>query len=323
MSTIWIAVGAGLVALLVVGLFGSRKARLIAAGTLTPLLLLGWVIYAAGQQDRPEADDLQSEPTLFGDGQLLGERLEPLLALKGLTWPDRGHRYTPSTLWDRMDGGAEVYRELGMRAALFATAQVAGGDVEVQLFDMGAPEKAGAIYAKATNGQKHPAVLWEGGGEMRDGRLYARIVLSTASKAPEVLAAPKRLLEALGASFQAEAPAGAGLPETVSGVGKAERRAGGWAGRAWLGEALVGEAEDESEVFVAAPGDPKAALEKLKGSLDSPTEAEGIWSASDAYVGDVLFARKGPRIAGVAGFEDRAAARALLRRILADLPGPN
>ncbi len=316
--------------------FPSRKSQLIAVSTLAPLILVGWAIYAAGQRDRTEAVDLETDPTVFGDGkhalgashaahgaatppapnpagsQALDTWIAPLYALDGLTWPDRGTPYTRATLWNRIDGGAELYREHGLRRALFATARVGEDDLEVQLFELKSQEQAGALWAKATNDAKLPRLLWEGGGEVLKDTLYGRVVASTAGPSDT----PKRLLDAL-AGVKTEPD----LPDAIPGIEGATRQ-DTWAGRDFLGPALVGEAPDESEVFLTRPADPEAALKTLAEQLGAPVE-DGVVSGKDPYQGDVIAATRGPYLGGIAGFEDRDAARARLHSFLADLFGPN
>ncbi|MFT7624567.1 MAG: hypothetical protein ACI9WU_003755 [Myxococcota bacterium] len=344
--------------------FRSRKSRLIALATLVPLLALAAVIQLAGERVRDEADDLQTEATLFGDGSheqgashaggaaveaapsahgspaasTLDQWLAAPLALEGLTWPDRGKPYTARTLWNRIDGGAELYRELGLKAALFATARIDDADIEVQLYDMGTTANAGKLWARVADDVPETAILWEGGGELRKESLYARIVLSSASDAAPVLAAPRRILEALGGSFSKaepeakappEVPAPApdttpktALPTQIHGVAEAAEQKN-WGGRDYLGTALVGEAPDESEVWITAPPDVASAMGRLRESFAEVTQDGDVFSASDAYVGDVVFTSEGPWVVGVAGFEDRKTAVSLLQALLADLLGPN
>ena len=133
----------------------------------------------------------------------------------GLEWPDPGKRYTSRTLWDRINGAAELYRRHGVRGTLIATARVPpDADIEVQLFDLGSASNAAALYAETTRGVEgttaaigDAALLWPGGGEARRGAVYARIVLSTASQASAVLEAPKALLEAMLGAGQPTPPA--------------------------------------------------------------------------------------------------------------------
>ena len=58
-----------LVALASVVVFRSRKARIIAALTLLPLLAVGWAIHSAGQSADEEPTDIQEAPTVFGSGE--------------------------------------------------------------------------------------------------------------------------------------------------------------------------------------------------------------------------------------------------------------
>ena len=380
-----------------------------------------------------------SLPAPAATGVGLGENLARALALPGLEWPDRGTKYTPRTLSSRINGAAELYTKHGLRASLFATAQVgeAGNkaDIEVQLFDMGTREHCAALYAavtegsqgRALNGVGDAALLWPGGGELRWGALYARVVLSAAEPTPAGNAAARAILGALGgespaapaaapetgerptakdiatqlgigehivkhygvervevseledrkvrkvwlrdgyaaAAFaQALRPAdaearrdlGFGSPQLaavvrgpvtvlvsgegaergleaaaagldapalpglqwLSGAPTVEVQVGGWSGKAFLGNTLVGRWPDEVEIFVAFPESPKEALARLLEGLESKgaPDAEGITQGPDPYHGDVLLSRRGGAIVGAAGFEERNAVTERLSAVL-------
>lgn len=161
---------------------GEFVVRVILSVAQTPEnadVATGLITAMAGGAPAASADTLE--------GQMARMR-----AVDGLTWPDPGQRYTTASLWNRINGAAEHYKKHGLKGALFATARVGNGDIEVQLFDMGSTAGATAILADE-------AKLFEGGGEMRTGRFYLRIVLSTLPDSPALEAGPRRLLEALGA----------------------------------------------------------------------------------------------------------------------------
>ncbi len=330
-------------------LFRTTKARLIAAGTLLPLVAFAGVLLAAGEREREEAEDMDVNATVFGDGKHelggshagagkepaesathpaastsggeLEKWLAPVVALDGLTWPDKGKRYTSGSLWNRINGAAEMYREYGLKGAYFATARTSDTDIEIQLFDMGTAENAEKLFVRVTDKAEPAAILWEGGGEMRKDRYYARIVVSGVGDSDAVKAAPKTMLEALGATFEKKAaPKPAAPPATLLKQAKStEVRTNGWGGRAYLGNTLVGEMADESEAFVAAPPDPDQAFKDLVASVTVASEKDGVVTATDPYQGNVLLSRKAAAIVGVAGYEDANTALLLLKEVLASL----
>lgn len=62
-------------------------------------------------------------------------------------------RFTRDTLWDLMDGGAEVYREYGVSEAVSARYENgAGGSVQVEIYTMQNPESAYGIFSFSARG---------------------------------------------------------------------------------------------------------------------------------------------------------------------------
>ena len=352
-------------------LFRTRRARLIAALSLLPLPIVAGVLLALGQRSHGESattESTESKVGVFGaveqtarkkaepaakksdaSADLLG-LLAPAKALPGLTWPDAPEEYTPDTLWNRIDGGAEAYKQRGLKKAVFATARLGEAEIEVQLYDLGTSKNAEAQYADATAGGQSAklegvgdaAELWDGGGDLRRGSVFIHVMVTVPTDAPDVTAAPARLLMALaGVPPTAERPpptpataepavrpatpeeaqvlAALGTPEAV------EVRLDGWGGRAYLGRVVAATWKDGMQAFVAEPRDPDDAVKQLAASFGgaAPDPRDGVAKASDPYVGDVLFGRRGARLIGVAAYADEANTRLTLVKLLAASPrGP-
>lgn len=212
MVPLWMLIGGGLLLVAIPVVFRSRQARLTALFTLLPLGALAAVIAQVGSVDREEATDLQTHVTEFGDGQHeagashagglsaeptqhesagRGAATDPLhsvlaraQAVPGLAWPDSPQRYNANSLWERINGGAEVYKEKGLRAALFATARSGDTDIEVQLYNMGSGQAANAMMSvldRTPDAAPMPGTTgytYKGGAEVITGGVYARIIIS-------------------------------------------------------------------------------------------------------------------------------------------------
>lgn len=232
-ALLWAFCGAvGLVVLLLLWTFKTRRSRLIALGTLLPVVALGWVIWSAGQRPRPTAETIETDPSVFGEetheagashatgaghvnpaavsahtpavakGPSLAALLAALRRSPGLSWPDPGTRFTPSSLWNRINGAAEQFKKHGLSEALFATARSGEEDIEVQLFDFGSTAKARRHYDVATEGAKAQpldvtagvAITWSGGGEIVVDRFYAKLVVGAAKPSTSSVRAVETLL---------------------------------------------------------------------------------------------------------------------------------
>ncbi len=224
MSVVWISLGI-LCAVGLIALFPTTKQRLIGAGLMVPLAALAFIIQSVGEQPREESTTAQSSPSSFSSEarDTAGPRPAALSnqnskqpaathpdisvslagpkSLKHVVWPDPGVEYTSTTLWNRIDGGAEMYTKAGMRRAFFATARVANTDIEVQVFDFITKAKATIFFdsvSRAPDSVPFPAgdkaVRWKGGGELCRGRYYARLILSTAEPSPAAIETVENLL---------------------------------------------------------------------------------------------------------------------------------
>ncbi len=234
-ATVVCALG-GLCAFFVFVAFRQTRSRWLATAALSPLLAIAGAVAWMGTQDRAEASHAQAEATTFGDGSHeagashaagaaaptespaagassldLGALLARATAAAGLALVQGPEPYTPSTLWNRIDGGAEQYTRRGLRRALFATlaAQAVAGsestEFEAQLFELRTPQDAAALWDATEREAATPlsagdaAVTWEGGGEVRAGSLYARLVCSTGAAGTAAEAQIRNVLTALGA----------------------------------------------------------------------------------------------------------------------------
>ena len=239
----WLVAGAlgGTLAVFVAVFFPRARSRLIAAVTLAPLVLVATAIAWTGRTDRSEGQELQDNPTVFGAGTVPGEShaagAGPALGgaapeaaaatgptaevvagaagkVPGITLGATPDGYTPSTLWNRMDGGAEHYTKQGLVRAALVTASLGATDFEVQVFDMGTADKAKALFEATERDAASrklmlgdAAVTWSGGGELHGARFYARVVASSAEPTEVEAKTVEALLGALAASAGGQATA--------------------------------------------------------------------------------------------------------------------
>lgn len=135
-------------------------------------------------------------------------------------------RYTTATLWNRIDGGAELYTKNGLVRAAMVTAvskEVAASgaptEFEIQVFEMADDARADGLWGKVERDPSSPsfeagrrAVTWRGGGEVLVGAVYARVVVSSAEPTEADAALAKAILIAVGqpagGSASASAPDG-------------------------------------------------------------------------------------------------------------------
>jgi hypothetical protein len=110
--------------------------------------------------------------------------------------------YDEKTIFDYIDGGAERFLRKGFRrlhAARYGNA--AGDEVTVDLYDLGQPENASAIYADTRTPKPRPvaacddALGHEYGLKLRHGRVYGEINASKAD--PALLAATEAFAKAV------------------------------------------------------------------------------------------------------------------------------
>ncbi|MBI5477373.1 MAG: hypothetical protein HY906_00875 [Deltaproteobacteria bacterium] len=104
--------------------------------------------------------------------------------------------YDEKTIFDYIDGGADRYLKQGFRrlhAARYASA--AADEVTVDLYDLGQPENAAAIYAATPVPKPRPvtacdeALGHDYGLKLRRGRVYGEITASRADPALQTAAA--------------------------------------------------------------------------------------------------------------------------------------
>jgi hypothetical protein len=223
--------GSAIVALL---FFRSRSARIKAFLTLVMLPLLALVVIHEPKQpladndavDKKASPESYTRPSLNlleneehnahtpDEAGLLKSMLGRVQAIAALAWPDKGQVYTPISLWNRIDGAAEVYKRYGLRRALFATAQSHGNDIEIQLFHLGSSVNAAAYFVYATKDSQgqaleqagDQAVLWEGGGELATGSVYAKVILTSGLDIDDVKDSPRVILQALAGQAKKTVP---------------------------------------------------------------------------------------------------------------------
>ena len=215
---------AGLCLVAILTLFPGKKQRLIGLSLLVPLVAVAVSINEAGKRPRSESTETQNAPTSTHEATTpaplpthskeanhpnISETLARPKSLPGIAWPDPGIEYTSQTLWNRIDGGAEAYSRAGMRRALFATARRDETDIEVQVFDFITVESAQKYFDSVERSPKSSpfdagdaAVLWAGGGEVRRGRFYARVVLATADPTPKLTDAVRDILQTIAAPLE-------------------------------------------------------------------------------------------------------------------------
>ncbi|HIA02616.1 MAG TPA: hypothetical protein EYN06_04100 [Myxococcales bacterium] len=228
MSQFWIPVILSVIVAAIGALlfFKSKPARLKAFATLLLLPMITLALFynrsepleatnAVDQKPSPESytrpslnllNENEHAAPIPDEAAALRSMLAGAKALQELQWPDSGKVYTPISLWNRIDGAAEVYKRFGLRRALFATAQIDGNDIEIQLYHLGSKQNASAYFVHATkdspgqtlDGVGDRALLWQGGGELSAGSIYAKVVLTTGLDIQEVKESPKVVLTALG-----------------------------------------------------------------------------------------------------------------------------
>jgi hypothetical protein len=112
-------------------------------------------------------------------------------------WTEQSRRtYDEKTIFDYIDGGAERFLRQGLRrlhAARYANA--AADEVTVDLYDLGKPENAAAIYAGTPVPKPRPlaacdeALAHDYGLKLRHGRVYGEITISRVDSALQTTAA--------------------------------------------------------------------------------------------------------------------------------------
>jgi hypothetical protein len=97
--------------------------------------------------------------------------------------------YDEKTIFDYIDGGAERFLRRGFRRLHAARFGHAADEVTVDLYDLGRPENAAAIYAETPTPKPRPvaacdeALGHDYGLKLRHGHLYGEITASRADPA--------------------------------------------------------------------------------------------------------------------------------------------
>ncbi|MBT9560969.1 MAG: hypothetical protein IV100_33400 [Myxococcales bacterium] len=250
--------------------FRQWRSRILALVTLLPLAAVAGTLVWTGRRDREEATDVDSKATFFGDGQHVAGQshatgagpvgaapvvggahgAEPAASgaaladtviarvanVTGVTVLGAAERYTTATLWNRIDGGAELYTKNGLVRAAMVTAvsqevPAAGAptEFEVQVFEMTDDGRAEGLWSKVERDPSSPAleagrraVTWRGGGEVLVGAVYARVVVSSAEPSAADAALAQAILVALGRPTGAAPPSPAvASPEALPDVSPA------------------------------------------------------------------------------------------------------
>jgi len=103
--------------------------------------------------------------------------------------------YDAKTIFDYIDGGAERYLRQGFRRLHAARYGKGADEVTIDLYDLGRPENAAAIYAATPVPKARPvsacdeAQAHDYGLKLRHGRVYGEITASRADPALQAAAA--------------------------------------------------------------------------------------------------------------------------------------
>lgn len=282
------------------------------------------------------------DPALFADPQTLLPAGTPVVARGALPaalaapgWSEGPPaRFTADTLYEKIDGRADFFLARGFRALTFVTLTGAGGaSVDVELYDLGAPENAlGALtgekapQTRAEQRNGSTAYIARNALFAARGAYYMRAIGSDES--PVVRAQLEHALAALGAGLPAaQRPWAQALFE--DGLGLAPDRVTFTKENAFsfgfardVTAALL--PDGETELFVAAAADPAAARALAarfeQGFLEygePERRGDATW-VKDRYLGSYArVASVGALVVGVRGAAQRDAARAALEGLQA------
>lgn len=231
---------------------------------------------------------------------------EPLPSVSPGGWK-RGEieRYSPDTLFEKIDGKAEAYLAYdvaGLRSASYSAPDSDDLWVDVYLYDMGEPLRALGIYRAERTGTEPPAAIGDeacapgGAVFVRRGRFYLQVLPSTDGAAAEAAAIAKAAADALPAGGEpaTDPPWFPAEGRTIVRFDLRDSLMIPSLDRTWL--ALYA---DGAKLLVSEPEDPVAAAAEAEENLD--------------FLGTPgVFRVVGKRLAGVVGAPPEADAGAML-----------
>lgn len=240
-------------------------------------------------------------------------------------------KHTPDSLWEKIDGEAELYRRFGLVAAALAYFEAPGNPdagLEVSAFEMG--DELGAFGVWATFRRPGDPVEPLGNGGFRDdyqaalwsGRSF--FLLHAFGSEAERSASLARGVDALLARVGASPPRPSFLSsfEEIADPSTVAYAPDHLLGRAVLPPGLEGRTPGGLAVFAStyAPGAPPA-LAAYRSRLGdaTPVEEAGAsgWAGVDPDLGPVVVLVSGSRLVGVRAAPDAPGAAETLARLLA------
>jgi hypothetical protein len=226
--------------------------------------------------------------------------------------------YDADTLWEYINGAAELFVEFGVQTCRAADMVAGDVTVTVELYDMGTPLNAFGVYEREKPGDgisvpgavagvvsaPYQALLLKGG-------TYVKVNTFEGELTEE---AGLQLLEALAAAL----PGGTTLPSELAllpGAGKVEGTEGykpqAFLGQADLTDCLYAEyslaGEESWQGFVVLPDAATSVWDRLSGSWESlEHNGQTVFFTEVPYSGFVGITQSGDRVFGVAEAEDQA-----------------
>lgn len=250
-------------------------------------------------------------------------------------WTQKGplRTFEPDTLFDYMNGNAEGYHAYGFALMQGVTCVSDGGDqLVIDVSELGDADHAWGIFI-ANRDIRSPNEAIGAAGQVvprratfARGRYYVEIAASPAGDHTETL-------RAFATALEAQTPGRTTPPEGVSWLPAEGLEAdsvrlvpASVLGIRALRRGFLGQ-YPEGRAFVVPEESPEAAaatLQKVHERFPATADADGIgeaaFTATDDYLGGLVFFRKGSRVAGVSNLAEGEDGTSLARRLADTLP---